>query len=398
MSSAPGWPAIGLEELAWTPKIPEQLLSQSLRRAHRGPYQAAVVPLIAEARLDLPGDVMTLVVEASAEIARFDAQVGADLAPFASVLLRSESASSSRIENLSSGAKATALAELGSTDKRNAAEIVGNVAAMQAALDLADRLDPDAILAMHALLLGRVAPVIAGCWREEPVWIGGSSVGPHTATFVAPHHDHVPRLVDDLMTFAGRRDLPPLALAALAHAQFETIHPFPDGNGRTGRALIHAILRAHDLTRQVTVPVSAGLLTDTAGYFASLTAYRDGNPVSIVRELAVASERALLNGRQLIEDLRQIRARWDEAVSARKGSGAWRLADLLLRQPVVDAATVSRELEVPVNNALRPIAPLAEAGVLTEFTGFRRNRMWQAEEVLTALDAFAARAGRRAPG
>jgi hypothetical protein len=124
-----------------------------------------VVPPIAGRQVRLPTDIVTLAEEASVEIARFDAELGTEVAPFATVLLRSESASSSRIENLTSGAKAIALAELGSKDKRNATEIVGNVAAMRAALDLADRLDADAILAMHEALMRGDHGGIAGRWR-----------------------------------------------------------------------------------------------------------------------------------------------------------------------------------------------------------------------------------------
>jgi Fic family protein len=343
----------------------------------------------------LPSDVVALAEEASVDIARFDAELGGEVAPFASVLLRSESASSSKIENLTSGAKAIALAELGSTEKRNATEIVGNVAAMKAALDLADRLDNDAILAMHRALIGGHDPSIAGRWRDEQVWIGGDSFGPHGAEFIAPHHKQVPALIDDLVAFTGRTDLPLLSQAAIAHAQFETIHPFADGNGRTGRALIHAMLHGHGLTRNVTVPVSAGLLVDTSSYFQSLNAYREGNPASIVEKLAEASLAAVTNGRQLVVELRGIRENWNQQIRARRDASAWRLADVLIRQPVVDASTVAAELKTTTKNILRAVDPLVEAGVLTEFTGFARNRMWQSREVLAALDAFAARAVRR---
>ena len=397
MSSLSVWPQFGSEEHPWVPRIPPDYLSSSVRRAHSGPYRAAVVPQIAGLELMLPADVASQVTEASAEVARFDAELGSRLAPFASILLRSESASSSRIENLSSGAKAIAVAELGDTSKRNATEIVGNVAAMSAAIDLADQLDADAILAMHRALLEHVEPEIAGKWRDQQVWIGGSSVGPHQADSVAPHHERLPMLIEDLVAFVARDDLPPLVLAAVAHAQFESIHPFADGNGRTGRALIHSILRARGLTRSVTVPVSAGLLADTQAYFTTLTAYRQGNPFAIVRELCDATERALINGRHLVDDLQRARERWDGAIVARRDAAAWRLADLVLRQPVVDTATIVREVGVTANNAPRAVSPLVEAGVLREFTGFKRNRLWQATEVLTALDAFAQRAGRRTP-
>ena len=131
------WPSLGWEEHAWVPSIPPDLVSQAVRARHAGPYRSAVVPTITHVRPRVPDAVAALVADASAEIARFDAEIGAELAPFASVLLRSESASSSMIENLSSGAKAIVLAEMGGRSQHNASLIVGNVAAMNAALDLA---------------------------------------------------------------------------------------------------------------------------------------------------------------------------------------------------------------------------------------------------------------------
>src|SRR5262249_56504813 len=101
---------------------------------------------------------------------------------------------------------------------------------------------------------------------------------PHGAAFVPPHYERVPDAMRDLMSFVRRDDLPVLAHAALAHAQFETIHPFVDGNGRTGRALVHAMLRARGVTRNVTVPVSAGLLTDTDAYFAARMTHTPRDP------------------------------------------------------------------------------------------------------------------------
>ncbi len=93
----------------------------------------------------------------------------------------------------------------------------------------------------------------------------------------AARHDRVSAAISDLIRFLRRDDLPVLPQAAIAHAQFETIHPFTDGNGRAGRALLHSMLRSKALTRSVTVPVSAGLLADTGAYFEALTAYREGD-------------------------------------------------------------------------------------------------------------------------
>lgn len=370
-------------------------MSRAQRERHRGPYTAAVVPRIAVQPVHLPPDVLTEAAEAAQAIVRFDAEFGADAAPFAAVLLRSESASSSQIENLTSGAKQLALAEIGQSAATNAQLIVGNVGAMRAALALADRITPQAVLDMHHALLVGSQPGIAGRWRTEQVWVGGYGYGPHAAEFVPPHHEHVPGLVDDLVAFVRRTDQPVLIQAAIAHAQFETIHPFPDGNGRTGRALVHAMLRGGGLTQNVTVPVSAGLLADTGAYFDTLTAYRAGDPAPIVATLANASFAAITNARRLVADLRAVRAGWDDVIRARRGAGAWALADALIRQPVVDARSVAADLGTSVANTMRAIAPLVDAGVLTEFTGRKRNQLWQAGEVLAALDAFAERAGRR---
>lgn len=393
-SRASQWPALAYESVPWT--LPADVpVPRSRRAAHTGPYQAAVPPLVARLDIPLATETLALADEASAEIARFDAELGADIAPYAPLLLRSESAASSRIENLTASAKAIALAELGDPTKHNAAIIVANTRAMQAALALADDLDEKAILDMHEELIGPSHPEWVGHWREEQVWVGGSNYGPHGAMFVPPRHERVPETMADLVAFMRRDDVPVLVQATIAHAQFETIHPFPDGNGRTGRALIHSLLRAKRLTRTVTVPVSAGLLTDTNAYFDSLTAYREGEPTTIVELIADASLRAVDNGRALASDLATTREGWKEHITVRRGASAHRLADLLVRQPVVDSPLVQRELGVAATNANTAIEHLEDKGILTKVSGNYRNRKWAAPEILDALDEFAVRAGRR---
>lgn len=371
---------------------------QNVRAALRqsGDYQAAIPAEVEKLEVSLPSRILADAEEASQEIARFDAELGDEIAPFASVLLRSESAASSKIENLTASARAIAEAEtLGHSRRRNASVIVANTEAMQAAVALADRIDGTAILAMHAALMNASNPDIAGRWRTEQVWIGGGDFGPRGADFIAPQHSRVPGAIDDLIRFAGRDDIPVLPQIAIAHAQFETIHPFPDGNGRTGRALIQAMLRNKRLTRQVTVPVSAGLLTDTDSYFQALTAYREGDPSPIVERLSAASILAVDNGRHLVSDLRTIRQFWASKITARRDSAVHRIADLLIKRPVINAKLVTRELNIPMSNVYRYLDPLIKAGIIVEFTDQSRNRAWRAPEVLAALDAFAERAGRR---
>lgn len=354
-----------------------------------------MLPAIADAPLDLPSALAALVEDAAGEVARFDADLGAELAPFGALLLRSESAASSKIENLTASARAVAEAELGVPGRSNARQIVANARAMEAAIELADHIDGASILAMHEALLGTADPSIAGRWRTQQVWIGGHDHGPHGASFVPPHHEHVEAAIADLVAFVAREDLPVLAHAAIAHAQFESIHPFPDGNGRTGRALLHAHLRNKALTRRITVPVSAGLLTDTAGYFAALDRYRDGDPAPIISQVSEAAFRAVGNGTALVEELREIRAGWTDRIKARRDAAAWRILDVLFRHPVVGVDLVATELGIAPQNVYRNLALLEDAAVIVEFTDKKRNRLWRAPAILDALDAFAARAGRR---
>jgi len=389
------WPPVEYETLPWQRQDATAMASRTQLRRHQGPYQAAIVPAIADADLVLPAEVVAMAEEASGEIARFDAEMGGEIAPFAAVLLRSESAASSQIENLTASARAIAEAEIGDTSRRNAVQIVANTRAMDAAIALAGRISADSILAMHHALMAGTEPESAGRWREGQVWIGGGRLGPYGAMFVPPHHSRVVPAIEDLIAFIQRDDLPVLAQAAIAHAQFETIHPFSDGNGRTGRALLHSMLRSKGLTRNVTVPVSAGLLTDTQTYFNALDAYRAGDPVPIVTQLANAGFLAVANGRRLVAELRQIGNGWRSRISARRDSRVWQVLGLLMRHPVINAQLLVRELGVAGSNVYRYIEPLVRAGILTEFTDRKRHRAWRSTEVLAALDAFAARAGRR---
>ncbi len=395
------WPALEYEEHHWYPSDPDAL-SRRARLENIGPYPAAVVPPIAERSVPIPSPLATEAEEAAVEISRFDGEASQmlrerEIAPIEAVLMRSESAASSQIENLTVGARQLALAELGIDASANAKMVSANVSAMRAAVELAGRISIDTILQMHAALMQGQRGHTGGTWRTEQVWIGGTSKSPLRASFVPPHHQRVPAAMADLVSFAGRTDLPALPHAAIAHAQFETIHPFTDGNGRTGRALIHAMVRAAGLARRVTVPLSAGLLVDTEQYIDALTAYREGDVAPIIGQINTATFRSVANGRQLLGDLREIHQQWQSRITRRRGSASWRAIDLLIGQPVVTVGYVQTTLGVAsFHTAQGAIDHLEELGILTPAVqGRRRNRTWYAREVLDALDAFAERAGRR---
>lgn len=388
------WPSLTFENQVWDSPTSWDARSQALGRV-RATYTSAVPPPIATEVPLIPEGLSLLLENATLELSRFDAEHGQRLHGFGPLLLRSEASSSSRIENLTANARNVLAAELDLSPSRNAQEIVGNTRAMQAALDLAGNPSAQSILTMHSALLPNSS---SGTWRDDMVWIGTSSLSPVNADYVAPSPHRVPALISDLEIFMARTDLAPLTLAALAHAQFETIHPFTDGNGRTGRALFQSLLRHRGVTRSVVIPVSAGLLANVSHYHSALTAYRGGDIAPILESFAHASLRAIENSRRLIEDLDAINSRWEGQLASarvRRDSRAWKLLSTFLVTPVATASTLGKQAGVASTNIYPHLNRLEELGIVEKKNAYQKGSYWIAPEPLEALDSFAERAGRR---
>ena len=399
MTKGVDWPVCGTEERPWHSGDLE-MVPRSRRSKITGSYVATVTPQIAhELSIDLPGPLAARVAEAEAAIARFDERIGTSLASFAVIALRTEAATSSQIENLSAAPSSIAIAEYASPSaspqKPNADLIAANVATLTAAMSGDRPLDVVQVIEIQRDLLAGSAPRLTGNFREEQVWVGGDGYSPHGATHVAPHHERVPAAVDDLILFANRHDLGALAHIAVTHAQFETIHPFPDGNGRTGRVIIQRMLRNAGLTRKVILPLSAGLLTDTERYFGALTTYRTGDIEPLISTFVDATFRSLDNASRLAKDLAAVRESWNEIVSARVDSTVWPLLDYCVGRPAVTAPTVAADLGVSTVAAQNAIDRLAELGILRQNSPARRNRIWLVSDVLDAVEQFMERARRK---
>ena len=408
MSTAPGAripiDAASTETLYWKPRAPEMHSRAEVVR-QTGPYEATIPADVAEWDPRISGEDVADIEDATRQLVEFDRHaqrtLGTDnpaLGPMTAVLLRTESACSSRIEQLTTSAKQLALAEIDEGEKANALTVVGNVRAMEAALRLADEITEESILAMHkALMLHQHSfdPAEAGCFRTEAVWIGPGDAGPRLADFVAPHHNRIAAAITDLVTFIQRPDLSVLVQVAVAHAQFETIHPFADGNGRTGRALAQSILRNKGVVGSTAAPISAGLLVHVDRYFAALDSFRAGDAGPIIREFAAASRIAAVTGTKLVDDLV---AQLDESRSKMSGirsdAAAWKVLSMLVGQPAVNSKYLTTALGLGEMAALRALDTLTARGVLEETTGKSRGRVWQHRGIFAALDAYATRIRR----
>ncbi|MBT1164311.1 Fic family protein [Bifidobacterium felsineum] len=395
---------MGKEPHFWHPDS-DAYISRSERVRETGEYWSAVPVSVAGLNVNMPADVSATLEESAHALGELDIYAGARfgaknriLGPMSSILLRTESTSSSQIENLTVGAKNLALQELGEGKGGNAAIVVGNVHAMEAALTLSKRFDKQNLLEMHKALLSTQPEMqaYAGHFRNQLVWVGGSSVGPVHARHVGPQPNLVEPLVEDLLDYLHRDDLPAILQCAIAHAQFETIHPFVDGNGRVGRALVHAVLRNKGLIRNVTPPVSAGLLTDTKRYFDALMTYRDGDARPIVECFAHACRYASATGIQLIDALDEQLAQSRELLSGlRKDAAAWSVLPMLIEQPIINQEYLVTHLGLGTMTVRRAIETLADRGVLEQITGGRRNKVWIHRGILQILDDYATQLRRR---
>lgn len=395
---------VSFETLDWKPQAPEMFSRAEVAR-QTGPYEAAVTASIAGWTPSISGEIFADVEDATRQLVDFDKHaqqtLGTNnpaLGPMTAILLRTESASSSQIEQLTTSAKQLALAEINEGDKANALTVVGNVHAMEAALQLADDITEATILSMHeALMIHQRGfdPLDAGRFRGEPVWIGRGEAGPRLADFVAPHHDRIRDAIKDLVGFVNRQDLPVIVQVAVSHAQFETIHPFPDGNGRTGRALAQSILRNKGLVGSTAVPISAGLLVHTERYFEALGSFRAGDAGPIVREFAQASRIAATTGSRLVDNLvEQLEDSRAKMTGLRSDAAAWKVLPTLIGQPAVNSKYLMSKLGLGEMAAQRALDALTDRGVLVETSGRGRNRVWQHPGVFEVLDGYAAQIRR----
>lgn len=393
MQDQPAWPKVTFESLTWVPSESAGL-SRRTQLIHRGKFEAAIPAKIADLYPALSAETQALADEAAIELARFDSQAGSFLLPFAALLLRSEAASSSQIENLSATPGAVLKAEIGLSTTTNARLILSNQNALSSAIGSQEDISLAELLSIHRLLLAESSPEIAGKLRDQQGWIGGSGAGPQTAVYVAPQASRVGELISDWFDFSNRVDMPAIIQVAVAHAQFETIHPFADGNGRTGRALIHSMLKRLGVVETVAIPISAGLLRNTEQYFGALVSYRQGELNPIVQVLARAILEAVAFGQNLIDDIESVHSQWQESVLVRSDSSLLRLLDHLVKQPVITSNEVIRALNVTPRSAFLAIEKLVEIGILEQLGTGARNRVWQASELLHVLEKHSSKLTR----
>jgi Fic family protein len=370
------------------------------RRARTPALIEAFVPEPVDAgELSLSAAATTAAADAERAIARLQRTHAAGLLRTLSAqMLRSEAIASSQMEGVVVPSNRT-LAKVGAGGRHHpnaqaALEAIAAVTDAYAWAAAGGAFTTEILLDLHrAVARGdRALAPHAGAWREGQNWIGRDPYTPVGADFVPPPRDHLEPLIDDLVALLERRDLSPVVQAAVAHAQFETLHPFADGNGRVGRILVGMLLRRDRLVEEIDPPVSLVLARDRERYVAALTAWRldrrDG-PSLLVSTIAEALEEAASATARLVDDVDRLLDTWRSTLDGvRAHSAAWALLELLPSRPIVSATSAAEALGRSPQRVRDGLALLQERGVVRPVTLGRRNVQYEAVGVFALLDAF----------
>lgn len=383
-----------LVQKEWPPK-PD--LNAPVRFKKGCGYTAFVPFALSELNIQLPGEIARIISDAETTISALNRTAASGLMPLARLLLRTESIASSRVEGMQVDARTLARAEANQEAGRgigtNAAEILANIDAMQLAIERAssvDRIRIQDVIDIHAELL-RPAPNsrIAGRLRTSQNWIGGNIYNPCEADFVPPPPEEVHRLLEDLCDFSSAESLSVLTQASIAHVQFETIHPFEDGNGRTGRALIHVILRRRGLAPTLVPPISVILARNKEEYIRGLNLFREDRVSEWLGIFAKAASESATWASQYVTRVVQLQEEWREMLrngsNPRSDAAAWVIIDVLPAHPVITvpvAAAATQRTKPAVGHG---ISELEEAGILRRLSESARNRAWEATGLLDLI-------------
>ncbi len=343
-----------------------------------------------------------------AEIKEFEQQHGGSASRIGWVLQRSESIGSSTIEDVNPSLRRVARAEAvtrngGDPHDDSAYEAIGNIAATRLAAEIGDEQRPitlDDLFSIHSTLMDHTSkPEVGGHLRPGWVRVGGVLGGYPPPAYVAPPAEEVPELMDDLLEYINTTSHHPVTAAAVAHVQFESIHPFRDGNGRAGRALVQTILRKGGMTRYTTPPISAVLAFDRDEYIAALDATRfegsAGSPDQVnsldrwVSLFSSTAEASCDYAEGLITRIDSVTRRWEKMLKSRKGSAPRKIAEHLPEMPVFTVQGMADQLGIPLPTAYRATERLTAAGIVAPVRGKQRGRdLFEAPDI---LDVFKAR-------
>lgn len=266
-------------------------------------------------------------------------------------------------------------------------EVQNYIRAMNTAIDKLKRLPLSSRLLRqtHAILMDGVRGEhkSPGEFRTSQNWIGGSNLT--DAVFIPPHHDEIPELISDLENFwhNDTLDVPHLIKIAISHYQFETIHPFLDGNGRVGRLLITLYLVSFGLLSKPSLYLSDFFEKRRVSYYDALSRVRNSNDlIHWIKFFLNAVFETAEKGKLTFMEILALKNRIDEKIVTlnRRVRVGRQFLLYLYSKPVVTANEVVSALDISLPTANDLLQSFVELGILVEITGLRRNRMFEFKE------------------
>jgi Fic family protein len=350
--------------------------------------------------IEMDAELIRLLSRADRSLGRLDGATSILPNPdlFVAMYVRQEAVLSSQIEGTQSTLEDVLQYEIhvkGQERPKDIEEVVNYVEALQYGLERLKELPLclRLIREIHKKLLNGVrgSDRTPGEFRKTQNWLGSSGCTLAQATFVPPPVVEMHNALDNLEKFLHQKDsFPALIYCGLAHAQFETIHPFLDGNGRVGRLLITFLLCQREILQKPLLYLSHYLKFHRAEYYDRLMAVRtEGNWEEwlkfFLRGIFEVSESATSTARSILNLREQHRELIGKEIN-NSGYGL-RLLDLLFEKPIINIPLVEEYLECSYGTANKTVKQLEKLGLIQEITGWQRNRLYRYEPYLTLFDS-----------
>lgn len=353
-------------------------ISRKKKKQLEQPYLSAVIDDLSSINLSLDVSTQDLLLEATEALLSLDLEMKYTLTEMPFILLKSESLSSSRIEHMQATYHELYQDDLLKYQKGDVFYINQYMKALKENV-LSNRfLSKELLIDMYQMLLD----LPNGSIRRVNNWIGKPGSIPHEASYVPPYYEHIDTYMNQLIKFCKRDDIHPLIQASFAHAYFETIHPFEDGNGRVGRMLIMKLLIEKEFLSHVFFPFSLGIIQDEARYIKALETFREGDYQNIIHVILENALIVIPQIKEMLTSIQRLKQTWIEKIHARKDALIWRMLDDLIQQPVVDVSYFKNRYQKNDQAIRNNIDLLMTYDILEIANDKKRNVLYVSKEVL----------------
>ncbi|MCF7933011.1 MAG: Fic family protein [Acholeplasmataceae bacterium] len=359
-------------------------LSRRQRQLIEEPYLSATLRDLSDISIELSESTQSMLLETIESLSKLDGYVKDKLAAFPMLLLRTEALSSSQIEHYSASNRNVALAQINRKQSAESVIIKSNLESLIRGISSKGRMNIDTIIDVNRTLLNDEHIGI----RKRINWIGKPHSVPHEATYVPPHPDHLEQYMHQLIAFCNRQDIHPLLQAAFAHAYFEIIHPFEDGNGRTGRILIQLILKEKSFLEQLSMPFSVGIVKDQKDYISALDDFKLGLYEPMIIVILTNALGLIPKVYHTLEQLIALKQSWISQLNLRQDALVWKMLDDIMVQPVFDVKYIKEKHKANDQAVRNNIEALVKVGIIQPIGDRKRDVAYESKEVLKLLDRF----------